>query len=605
MVMSLSIHLLGRPVIDREPAEVYRFRSQKSWAILGYLLLTERPTSRSQLASLLFGAADDPLRALRWSLNEIRRALGDGASVGGDPVTLTLPAEALVDVDVVTGGTWTDAIRLRSLGATLLEGMAFSDAAAFESWLLTERRHVAAASEAILHEAALASMSRGAFEDSISFAARVVAMNPLEENHQALLIRAYRMAGDETSAGRQLTACVDLFSRELGVEPGPAVRAAMRPRPQHRTRPRDDVSIAAVMESGAAAIAAGALDTGIDTLRTAVTLADQADASRLRASARLALAEALIHSLRGEDEEGSAILHTAIEIAHAHGENGLAARAHSELGYVEFLRARYARAEQWLRTALTLGHESDWLVTKATTYLGSVKSDQADYGAAIILLKEAANASRRTGDLRREAYAESMLGRVHLVRHEMENAARHLDNAVELALRDQWLAFLPWPQAMRGELEVIRGNFAAASDALNQAFARACQLGDPCWEGLSARGLALLADATGDTDQAFDLLANARLRCNRLADTYVWLDVYILDAQCELGLRHHHADTPRWIHAMHERASRTGMRELTVRSLLHRATACGKPGDDEAARLLAAQIDNPALHRRLAIRSRA
>lgn len=47
-----------------------------------------------------------------------------------------------------------------------------------------------------------------------------------------------------------------------------------------------------------------------------------------------------------------------------------------------------------------------------------------------------------------------------------------------------------------------------------------------------------------------------------------------------------------------------GMRELTVRSLQHRAAAIGKPGDEEAARLLAAQIDNSALNRRLASRSR-
>ena len=45
---------------------------------------------------------------------------------------------------------------------------------------------------------------------------------------------------------------------------------------------------------------------------------------------------------------------------------------------------------------------------------------------------------------------------------------------------------------------------------------------------------------------------------------------------------------------MRERASRTGMRELTVRSLLHAA----RLGDDDAAdaaRLLGADIDSPAL----------
>ena len=133
---------------------------------------------------------------------------------------------------------------------------------------------------------------------------------------------------------------------------------------------------------------------------------------------------------------------------------------------------------------------------------------------------------------------------------------------------------------------------------LEQSFARACRLGDPCWEGLSARGLALVAAAEDDTERAFDVLADARARASRLNDPYLWLDGYILDAQCELGLAHRHPDTPGWVAAMRELASRTGMRELTVRSLLHGA-ALGQPGDADAARLLADDVDNPELGRLL------
>src|ERR1700754_44226 len=86
-----TIQLLVCPQITRGPAGGYRFRSRKSWGLLAYLILSERPPARSQLATLLFGGADDPVRALRWGLAEIRRALGDGASVDGDPVVLQLP----------------------------------------------------------------------------------------------------------------------------------------------------------------------------------------------------------------------------------------------------------------------------------------------------------------------------------------------------------------------------------------------------------------------------------------------------------------------------------------------------------------------------------
>ena len=153
--MPVIVHLLGQPSIESERGEGYRLRSRKSWALLAYLLLKERPPTRAQLASLLFGEADDPLRALRWCLSEIRRGLGEDAVVEGDPVTLVLPPGAVVDIEVIERGNWVDAVALPGLGRDLLEAMVIQGAPAFDSWLLAEQRHGAAATEAILHEAAL------------------------------------------------------------------------------------------------------------------------------------------------------------------------------------------------------------------------------------------------------------------------------------------------------------------------------------------------------------------------------------------------------------------------------------------------------------------
>src|SRR5258707_849093 len=84
----------------------------------------------------------------------------------GDPVALRLSPGWVADVQVVTKGTWADAVALPGLGADLLEGTAVKGAAAFETWLLAQQRHAAAASEAILHEAALGSMARGALTEA-------------------------------------------------------------------------------------------------------------------------------------------------------------------------------------------------------------------------------------------------------------------------------------------------------------------------------------------------------------------------------------------------------------------------------------------------------
>jgi DNA-binding SARP family transcriptional activator len=590
----LTIRLLGRPSLERPGRATYRLRSRKSWALLAYLLLSEGNPTRSQLAGMLFGEADDPLRALRWSLAEIRRCLGDDASIEGDPVVLRLPEDVVIDVDVLTR-EWAEAVEAVGLGAELLDGLVVRGAPAFESWLLSEQRRVAAASEAILHEAALGLMARGALDRACGFAVRAARMSPLDENHQALLIRLYRLMGDDAAAERQYAAWTELLETELGMAPGVATEAAMRERPRERVGVPTSATIEAAIESGSATIAAGAIEPGVAALRNAVRLADAGRTTRLRSRSRQVLAEALIHSLRGLDEEGLAHLYEADRLALADDDPLGSALARAELGYVDFLRGRYDRAELWLREALELADGSPVVMARAATYLGSVHSDTANYPQAIAHLDLAGRLSREAGDARLEAYALCMKGRVELLRGDLDEADRHLNAAVTLVEREHWLSFLPWAQALQGEVCLARDDPLRAAEIFQQAFARACRLGDPCWEGITARGLALVADAGGETELAFEKLHDARARTTRLADPYVWLDAHILDAMCELGRRHGHPETRTWVATLRELASRTGMRELNVRALLHSA-AHGGAGDADAAALLSAEIENPELH---------
>ena len=122
-------------------------------------------------------------------------------------------------------------------------------------------------------------------------------------------------------------------------------------------------------------------------------------------------------------------------------------------------------------------------------------------------------------------------------------------------------------------------------------------LGADLLEGMAIKGTAAfetwVAETVGDSERAFALLADARARCNRLADPYLWLEGYILDARCELGRRHGHPDTRAWVERMRNLASRTGMRELALHSLLHGA-ALGNDGDGATAAVLA---DEPEMYR--------
>jgi DNA-binding SARP family transcriptional activator len=73
--MSLMIRLLGPVQLSRDDQPV-QVRGYQPLALLAYLLLTAQAHSRQHLIDLLFDRSDDPRASLRWTLSELRRAIG-------------------------------------------------------------------------------------------------------------------------------------------------------------------------------------------------------------------------------------------------------------------------------------------------------------------------------------------------------------------------------------------------------------------------------------------------------------------------------------------------------------------------------------------------
>ena len=593
--VSLSMHLLGKPRVVRDGEAVPGPRGYKAWALLAYLLLVDAPPTRSQLVGLLFGEADDPLATLRWNLSALRRLLPE-CELEGDPVRLRLPRGTVVDVATLTSSASIGADGLVEVERQLLEGMAFGSSPAFEIWLETQRRHLGGAAEAVLREAALARLGGGDAGGAADLAGRLVAMNPYDENFQSLLVRSLAAAGDGIGAARQVVRCTELFRRELGIAPGPALAAAAQTMTATPTlAPVGGLAGArAQLEAGEAAIRAGALDAGLQCLRRAVADARGAGDRELQATALVALGYALVHAARGRDEEAAAALHEAISIAGATGMAACAAAASRELGYVEFLQGRYGRAKGWLHRAAQLAAGDAAERGRIACVLGSVLSDTAEYGASIERLSEALALNRAAGDGRQAAYTLSMLGRVHLLRDEFDVAGVVLEESLATSRRESWTAFTPWPASLLAEVELARGDVEAAGARCEHSFALGCQLCDPCWEGIAARGLGRVAATRGDHRMALEWFLQARTRATRLPDAYRWVDGYILDALCDVSATTRMREARGWVDELIDLAARTGMRELAVRGYLHRA----RLGDDSAlaaARLLARGIENPAL----------
>jgi hypothetical protein len=113
-----------------------------------------------------------------------------------------------------------------------------------------------------------------------------------------------------------------------------------------------------------------------------------------------------------------------------------------------------------------------------------------------------------------------------------------LETCLTLAEEQRWIAFRPWPVALLGESRLRqRRNPAALRGGLEEAFAMACQLGDPCWEGAVARAMALTYAAADELTPAMEWLAEARRRCARDSDAYTALQVEILASQVDISTR--------------------------------------------------------------------
>jgi DNA-binding SARP family transcriptional activator len=594
---TIGIHLLGQPRLEIDRVGAPGPRGWKAWALLAYLLLTRTPVSRDRLAGLLFGDAADPLGALRWNLAELRRAIGPSATLGGDPVVLEMPADAFVDVLALGSATWVEAVRVPGLGQELLEGVDTQPGAAFEAWLLAERRHAAGLSAAVLREAATARLATGAAGAAIELATKLVGFDEFDEEAHALLVRAYVASGAVASAQDHLDATAARFRRELGIEPTATLMHAIDTAALTSPSTQPSVPGAAAAESlimaGEAAVSAGLLEPGLEILRRAIVDAHEAVEPELEARGLVALGTAFVHGGRGRDGEGAIALHAALQLAQDMPAPDLVAEASRELGYIEMKQARYERAASWLERAIARSPDRGSRAA-AMAVQGAVLADQGMTAAGGALLEEAAAIAATLAKPRLEAWALAFLARGQILREEWDAARLATSRSIEVSRAGGWIAFLALPQSLLATVDLATGRVDQARSAFESAFALGCQIGDPCWEGIAARGIGLVQWTRGQTESAISWLDDARTRCVRIPDSYLWIHAYCLDALCETAIQAGLPEARAWVGDLETLAARTGMNEMLVRAQLHRARL-GDARAGEAARLFADRIDNPAV----------
>lgn len=528
--MTRQLRLLGTPSIVDDDGCPQTVRGQQAWAVLARVLLASRPISRQALAADLFPANVDPLGALRWCLAALRKALNTSECLVGDPVEARLPAGTEVDL-------WRlelDTLDVAEAG-DLLEGMEPQCSPEFSAWLLAERARLKSTIDGRIRREIMRALAVEDHARALQLAERAVGRDVYDERAHVLLVKSLVSAGNVDAALAHVEATERLFKDELGVAPSAALRSAARrtvSSPPAGVAP--EAHVRSLMRSGSAALAAGAVDAGIENLRQAVGDAERTADRHLQAVALLELGKGLVHSIRGFDDEGAILLRRSTELARSQGYADVAAAGFRELGYVEALAGRRPSAADYLGAALEVAEGADELAAIHAFMAfnlvdwGRVEEGLENYAISLDRARAAANRQR-------EIWSLGLGARGHLAAGNLQLAERWSRDCLRLVDEQRWVAFRPWPMALLGEAAIGRqGASGPLRASLEEAFALSCQLRDPCWEGAAARALALASAAGGDLEKGLTWLDEGRRRCLRESDVYAALEVEIVASKVEL-----------------------------------------------------------------------
>ena len=237
-----KLTLFGAPVLEcnGRPQHISR---RKARALLAYLAATGQRHTRESLVALLWpeygqqeGRAD-----LSRMLSALRISLGaDYFLTDRESVALNEDADLWVDVnhfrrllDACRDSAATDLdddCRLKLAAAAdlyqadFLAGFTLPDCRPFDEWqrLQTEalRRDLSWALEQLV----AVCESDDDLSQTIDYAQRWVALDPLHEHAQRRLIALYARNGQRSAAHRQYQACERVLAEELGVDPQPETK---------------------------------------------------------------------------------------------------------------------------------------------------------------------------------------------------------------------------------------------------------------------------------------------------------------------------------------------------------------------------------------------
>jgi len=231
----ISINLFGKLRVNAANGEPIVVSGAKSQGLVAYLALnTDMHPSRDRLMSLFWGDrfTDQARQSLRQAISKLRRIFEeeDVIVIEGDRVGLN-PNKVSVDVDefsrFAADSSPENALSaLALLHGPLLDGL-FGQQSEFDDWIASERQRVATIASKIYERAAAEQVKNGQLEQGVLTARRLIALDPLRDASQIVLIRILAQSGERAAAIRHFNAYEASLEKELGVGAGSDLQRLM------------------------------------------------------------------------------------------------------------------------------------------------------------------------------------------------------------------------------------------------------------------------------------------------------------------------------------------------------------------------------------------
>jgi DNA-binding SARP family transcriptional activator/tetratricopeptide (TPR) repeat protein len=236
----LQIRLLGELEVVVDGRRLPLPPSKKTRALLGYLVLSDRPHRRERLCDLLWDVADDRRAALRWSLSKLRELLDTPGCrrlhADRERVSVDL-AQAQVDVLELKAllGAAPEQVPTPALETAralfrgdLLEGLNFPDFHEFYAWCVAERQLWRERQRAVL--AILLARADGDPGEALPLARELVQLDPLDEGARVRLHELLHTSGKLREAQAQSVANRRPLAEISAPEPqAPSLRQPLYP----------------------------------------------------------------------------------------------------------------------------------------------------------------------------------------------------------------------------------------------------------------------------------------------------------------------------------------------------------------------------------------